>query len=109
MSKSPLAKVREQFGSKKDLATKLLPLLDRPDGETEAEFADRIGRASNKQLLRLWTVEERVRASFGTKDALAEAIVTLKFGKANADYKAKLLTYSKARLLDLHDSLAARA
>ena len=65
MSKSPLTQVREQFGSKKELATKLLPLLDRRDGATEKEFATRIQGASNKQLLRLSAVEEKVASTFG--------------------------------------------
>jgi hypothetical protein len=106
MSKSPLTQVREQFGSKKELATKLLPLLDRRDGETEKEFAARIQGASNKQLLRLSAVEEKVKATFGSKDALVDAIVALKFGKPNADYKSKLSTFTKAKLLDLHGSLS---
>ena len=109
MSKSPLTQVREQFGSKKELAAKLLTLLDRHDGETESEFAARIQGASNKQLLRLQAVEEKVKSAFGGKDALVDAIVALKFGKPNADYKAKLSTFTKAKLLDLHTSLSKSA
>jgi hypothetical protein len=86
-----------------------LPLLDRRDGETEKEFAARIQGASNKQLLRLSAVEEKVASTFGSKDALVDAIVALKFGKPNPDYKSKLSTFTKAKLLDLHGSFSKTA
>jgi hypothetical protein len=107
--KSPLQVVKEEFGSKEALADKLIPLLDRRDGEEDAAFAQRIRTASNKQLLRLWAAEQRVKTEFGTKAALAAKIAKLRFAGGNADYERKLMTYAKTRLLDLHDSLARRA
>lgn len=104
MKKSPLQLVKDAHGSKAALAEKLLSLLDRREGESDEAFAHRIRTASNKQLARLWNTEQRVKSEFGSKDALAEAVVQATFGAANADYKRKLLTYTKARLLDLHDS-----
>ena len=105
MSKNPLAEVKEKFGSKEALVQSLLPLLDRHDGEDDAQLAKRVRVASNRQLLRLRTAEDRVKAEFGGKDALVDAIVLLKFGaKGNADYRRKLTTLTKTRLLDLHGS-----
>lgn len=107
MKKSPIQRVREEHGSKEQLAGKLISLLDRRDGEDDAAFERRIRTASNKQLLRLWAAEQRVKADFGGKDQLVTKIVDLKFpGKPNADYHARLMRYAKTRLLDLHDSLA---
>lgn len=106
---TPLQKVKADFGTKAALAEKLIPLLERPEGEDDASFAKRIRTASNKQLIRLWSAQQRLKAEFGTKAGLCDAIVTLKFGKANADYRNKLATYAVTRLLDLHDSLKKQA
>lgn len=106
---SPLQKVKTEFGTKNALADKLLPLLDRPEGDDEAAFAKRIRTSSNKQLLRLWDAQQRLKTEFGTKEALCDAIVKFKFGGANADYRNKLATYAVTRLLDLHDSLKKQA
>lgn len=103
MKKSPLQQVRDQFGSKEALVEKLLPLVDRFDSEeSDAEFAHRLGTASNKQLLRMWKTEEIVKEQFGSRDALTDKIVQAKFGKDNPDYAAALGRLTKARLLDLH-------
>lgn len=103
MKKSPLQQVRDQFGSKQELVQRLLPLVDRlVDGESDEEFARRLGTASNKQLLRMWTVESAVKEQFGSRDALIDAVVKAKFGKENNDYRTALTQLTKARLLDLH-------
>ncbi len=103
MKKSPLQRVKAEFGSKDALAGKLIPLLDRSEDEDSADFERRIKTASNKQLLRLWAAEEKVKADFGSKDKLIDAIVKGRFdGKDNADYRTKISGYAKTRLLDLH-------
>lgn len=111
MKKSPMEIVKAQHGTKAQLAEKLVGLLDRHDGETDDELRARIGRTSNKQLLRLWAAEQKVKEAHGTKEKLVDAIVSLKFPgpKGNADYRAKLLTYAKAHLLDLHGSLVRQS
>lgn len=103
MKKSPLQQVRDQFGSKQELVTRLLPLVSsRIEGESKEDFARRLGTASNKQLLRMWTVENTVKEQFETRDALIEKLMTGKFGKENSDYREALGRMTNARLLDLH-------
>ena len=110
MKKSPLQQVKEQFGSKEALAQKLAPLLDRNEDENDGDFLRRLRTASNRQLLRLWAVEARVKADFGSKSGLVDRVVALKFGPGgNAEYRTKVARFKKTRLLDLHDSLAKRA
>ena len=105
MKKSPLQLVKDEFGSKEALAKKLVSLLDRPEGEDEGDFERRIRTASNKQLLRLWKAENRVKSDFGTKAELVKAIVGKKFPKGDSTgYSAKIGRYTKTRLLDLHDN-----
>lgn len=106
MKKSPLQQVRDQFGSKKELVERLLPVVDRVQtDESDAEFAQRLGTASNKQLLRMWTVASTVKEKFGTRAALVDAVVKAKFGKENNDYRDALGRLTNARLLDLHRQL----
>lgn len=101
--KSPVIAVREQFGSKAALAAKVLPLLERPEGQDEDVFARRITTASNAQLLRLWGAYERLQKEFGTKAVLAEKATVAKLGWSNAEYTAKISQYAVTRLLDLYD------
>lgn len=106
MKKSPLQQVRDQFGSKQELVERLLPLVDRLQAdEGDAEFARRLGTASNKQLLRMWAVEAAVKEKFGSRDGLLDAVVKAKFGKENSEYRTALTRLTKARLLDLHRQL----
>lgn len=109
MAKSPLQQVREAHGSKAELADKLIGRLQRSDDEDASDFARRIRTASNKQLLRLWAAEERVSSEFGSRSSLIDAVVQLKFGRANGEYSTKVSRWANTRLLDLHDSLKKRA
>lgn len=106
MKKTPLQLVKDEFGTKDALASKLIPLLNCPEDEDKADFERRIRTASNKQLLRLWNAEQRVKQDFGSKDKLIAAIVKAKFNGSNADYSAKISRYSSSRLLDLHRQVA---
>ena len=102
MKKTPIQLVKEAHGSKAALADKLLGSLERHEDEDDADFKQRIHTASNKQLLRLWAAEERVKSEFGSKDKLIDAVVKARFnGKDNADYRARVSKYAKTRLLDM--------
>lgn len=107
MKKTPLQRVKEEHGTKVALAEKLLGTLEKPEDESDADFAMRIRTASNKQLLRLWDAEQRVKSEFGSKDGLITAIVKARFdGNDHAEYRAKIARYTKTRLLDLHRQTA---
>ena len=85
------------------MAEKLQPMLTKPEDESDEDFGRRLRTASNKQLLRLWDAELRLKADHGSRDALIDAIVKFRFdGRDNADYRAKITRYTTTRLLDLH-------
>jgi hypothetical protein len=102
---TPMQEVKQRFGTKQQLADKLIPTLDRPEGEEDADFTRRIATASNKQLLRLHAAQEAVSKDFGSKEGLVDAIVAKKFPKGNDPYRTKLLTKHSSSLLDLYRSL----
>lgn len=101
MSQSPLQKVRAQYGSKEELAKKVVDLLEKPEDEETEAFEHRVQTMSNRKLLRLIESHEAMTAKYGSKAALVEAVVKARFSGGNADYAAKIDGYSVPRLLDL--------
>lgn len=97
---SPLQRVREEHGSKADLAKKVLGILDAGD-EDQSDFEHRVNTMSNAKLLRLWEAHQTVQDKYGSKEALVEKITTARFSGGNDDYAAKLSGFTLPKLLDL--------
>ncbi|MFA5623847.1 MAG: hypothetical protein WC966_02160 [Bradymonadales bacterium] len=107
---TPVAEVKDKFGSKENLAKTVLAQLERPEDESKEEFERRILTLSNRKLLKLNDAHEELLKRFGSKAALVDAIVALAcVGKVDTTYKAKLERMRTAPLLDLHKSLARKA
>jgi hypothetical protein len=101
-NKSPLARVKEEHGSKAELAKKVLGILERPEDEEEAaDFQHRVETMSNRKLLRLWDAQQLLDSKFGSKSELAQAITKAKFSGGNADYERKISGFTLPKLLDL--------
>ncbi|MGM0556994.1 MAG: hypothetical protein ACQEVA_11495 [Myxococcota bacterium] len=98
---SPLQRVREEHGSKAELAGKVIGILERPEDELEQEFDHRIHTMSNAKLLRLWNAHQRVENEYGGKASLVEKIVSARFSGGNDDYEAKLMSFTLPKLLDV--------
>ncbi len=99
--KSPLQRVRDEHGSKDELAGKVLDLLTAPEGEDPADFEHRVRTMSNRKLLRLWESHQRVQDQYGSKDALVEKITAARFPGGNDDYQHKISGFTLPKLLDL--------
>ena len=108
---TPLHTVKDKFGSKEALVDKLVPLLDRREDESDAEFKERLLRVSNRKLLRLLDRVESVRDRFGSRDKLVDSIIELKGVKGqNADDQRRSLTgQGTGRLLSAHWGLTRAA
>jgi hypothetical protein len=102
---SPMQIVKKNFVSRADLVAKLAPLVDKRLGDTtDEQVKSRLMGLSNDKLLRLWRVEQTVRERFGDRSRLVQTLVDArkKAGlTADDSYRAKLETFTKARLLDL--------
>jgi hypothetical protein len=98
---SPLQRTKKEFGSKEELAKKVLGLLTKPEGEEQAAFEHRVSTMSNVKLLRLVDAHATLASKFGSKDALVEKITKAKFNGSNADYAAKISGFTVPKLLDL--------
>ncbi|MBQ9395399.1 MAG: hypothetical protein IJU23_07775 [Proteobacteria bacterium] len=110
MKLSPLAEVKEKFGSRAELIKLVSGKIERPEGMSDEAFEKKVRTISNRKLLKLNAAHEEMMKSFGSKEALVDAIVALVCkGKVDAPYRAKLLTRRVAQLLDLHKSLVKKS
>jgi hypothetical protein len=105
MRPTPLQTVKKTFEGRAKLVEQLAGMVDKQNGDTTTEeVKSRLMGLSNKKLLRLYQVEEKVRQRFGDRTKLVAHIVDArkKAGlTADEAFQTKLETYSKARLLDL--------
>jgi cell division septation protein DedD len=97
--KSPLARVKEEFGGKDKLVDKIVGLLGSGD-EPKDDMRRRLLGAANSKLVRLHGVATKVK-ELGGKDELATA-TAVELGRAkDKDYVVKLGSFSSGRLIDI--------
>lgn len=101
MKLSPLQRMKKEHGTKDVLAKKVLAFATKPEDEDQAVFEQRISTMSNAKLLRLLDAHAALTSKHGSVSALAEKITRAKFNGMNADYLAKISTFSEPKLLDL--------
>ena len=104
----PLARLKAAYGSKESLVGKIVEPLAGKDEDTDALKA-RLLVASNQQLLRLAKVVETVTQKYGSRDKLVAALGKAMNRAKDADYLAKLSTFSLPRLFDLAKSHERRS
>jgi hypothetical protein len=109
--KSPLGRTKDEHESKEKLVDKLVGILGAitGGGETKEDLKGRLLAASNKKLLRLFSVSNEIKSSFGSVDKAAEAVAKSLGRAKDADYVKKLKTYSAGKLLDLYRAAEKRA
>ncbi len=99
LKKSPLARVKDEFGGKDKLVDKIVGILDSED-ESKEDLRKRLLGVANGKLIRLHSVATRTKTAGGHDTLAAAAADKLKHGK-DKDFVAKLGDYSNARLLDM--------
>lgn len=110
MKLSPLAEVKEKFGSRDALVKLVMGKIERPEGMSDEKFEEKVRTVSNRKLLKLNAAHDDMVARFGSKEGLVDAIMTIvTTGKTDVVYRAKLMTLRPAQLLDLHKSLVKKS
>ena len=99
LKKSPLARVKDDFGGKDKLVDKLVGVLDTGDGSKDDLRKTLLGVA-NRKLIRLHAVATRTKEAGGHDKLVTTTAERLNRGK-DKDYVTKLDTLSDARLLDM--------
>ena len=95
-------------GSKEALAKALAPTLLRGD-EDKDQLEARLKTASNAQLLRLQKIADAVKAKYGSRAGLIEAIGKTEQKQKDKDFIAKLESLSLPSLFDLARAADRRA
>jgi hypothetical protein len=106
-TKSPLERVKEEFGGKDKLVDKIVGLID-PGDESKDALRKRLLGAANGKLMRVFAVATRVKKEGGHDKLVAAAAASLGRGK-DKDYVEKLGSYSDARLLDILQAAERRS
>jgi hypothetical protein len=106
LKKSPLSRVKDEFGGKDKLVDKIVGVLDAGD-ESKDDLRKRLLGVGNGKLIRLHSIATRTKEAGGHDKLVATTADKLKRGK-DKDYVAKLAEFSNARLLDML-SVAERA
>jgi hypothetical protein len=107
-TKSPLSRVKEQFGDKE----KLVAAVEKLGGEdlwvARTNENKGLAHVSNAKLLRLHRVLSEVKEKFGTREKLVDAILELEKRTKDAGYKQRLSAWPVPRLYDTYRSTAKR-
>ena len=104
MKASPLAQVKERFGTKEALVAAVRDLAN------DDLFLDRVSedkgldRVSNKKLLHLHEVLTTVKDEFGSRSKLIDAICEIESRK-DEGYRTRLGRWPTPRLLDWYRSV----
>jgi hypothetical protein len=106
---SPLARVKDQFGDKEKLVASLEKLTSDDLWVSRTNQSKGLAHVSNAKLLRLHAVFTEVKAKFGTREKLIDAILELEKRSKDAGLRQKLLAWPVPRLFDAYRSAARRA
>jgi hypothetical protein len=104
--KSPLERVKDEFGGKDKLVDKIVGVLDAGD-ESKDDLRKRLLGVDNTKLIRLHGVATRTKQAGGHDKLAASAAEKLGRGK-DKDYVTKLESFSNGRLLDMLSSAERR-
>jgi hypothetical protein len=99
LKKSPLSRVKDEFGGKDKLVDKIVGILDAGDLSKD-DLRKKLLGVANGKLIRLHTVATRTKEAGGHDKLAASTAEKLKRGK-DKDYVNKLGEYSNGRLLDM--------
>jgi hypothetical protein len=113
MKKAPLALVKERFGEKSKLveAVRALATEELWLGRTSADRGGDKGldHVSNAKLIRLHDTLSQVKADFGSRAKLIDAICELEKRGKDEGYKKRLGAWPVPRLYDSYKAAKKRA
>ncbi|HXU62181.1 MAG TPA: hypothetical protein VN962_10795 [Polyangia bacterium] len=99
LKKSPLTRVKDEFGGKDKLVDKIVGVLDTGD-ESKDDLRKRLLGVANSKLIRLHGVASQTKTAGGHDKLVASTAERLNRGK-DKDYVTKLDGFSDAKLLDI--------
>ncbi len=101
---TPLNRVKDEFGDKSKLVDKIAALVEPKGDESSDAHKRRLKNVSNKKLLHLLALGEKVKA-LGGRDAIVKRILELRGQSKDHEYGDKLKRLPLGRVVDLVGSL----
>ncbi len=97
---SPLAELKERFGSREDLIKELLPLHDDKDPGLEAS----LNKTPNAKLMKLHGTAKLVQKRFGGRQGLIDSVTKLTYpsGNAPAEFVEMIEGSNMKKIYDLY-------
>jgi hypothetical protein len=109
MNTTPLAAVKERFGTKEKLIAAVEALAIKELWLDRVNEDKGLAKVSNAKLIRLHDSLIDAKKRFGTRDKLIAAICEISKRSKDEGYKTRLSAYPLPRLVDLHDAAKLRA
>lgn len=109
MAKAPISIVKEKFGDKTKLVEAVKAFMSEDLWVNRLNSDKGLEHVSNAKLLRLHRVFSEVKAEFGSRDKLIDAILTLDNRSKDAGLRGKLAAYPVPRLFDMYKSAKKRS
>lgn len=107
-AQSPLATVKEKYGSKDKLVAEVAGLIEPRDGESKTELQARLEHVANSTLLHLVEVGQKAK-ELGGRDKIVARIAELRGQAKDHHFADKLKTRSLGQLIDALESAERRA
>jgi hypothetical protein len=109
MKKTPLAEVKERFGSKENLVKELRALFDKGDLFENRLNPDKgLLRVANAKLLKLHEVATEVKERFTTRGKLLDDLLKMLGRQKDEQYKTALGKWGLPRLWDFYKTTAKK-
>ena len=109
MKKTPLAEIKERFGSKENLVKELKSLFDKGDLFLDRLNADKgLAHVANAKLLKLIDVAEEVKGRFSSRAKLTDDLLKLLKREKDTGLKERFDRWGLPRLWDYYQAVAKR-
>jgi len=97
---TPLNQVKDKFGGKTELVEKIVALVEPKGDESSDAHKRRLKNVSNKKLLHLLALGEKVK-SLGGRDAIVKRILELRGQSKDHEYGDKLKRLPLGKVVDV--------
>ncbi len=106
MKKTPLAEVKERFGSKENLVKELKGMFDKGKLFQDRLNADKGLRVSNAKLLNLHKVATEVQERFGAREKLLDDLLKVLGREKDENFKSRFENWGLPRLWDYYQTVS---
>ena len=109
MKTTPLAEIKERFGSKEKLVKELKAMFDKGDLFENRLNPDKgLLRVSNAKLLALYDLGTEIKERFSTRAKMTEDLLKMMKREKDEQFRAKLESWGLPRLWDYYKSVAKK-